>query len=148
MYNPPKNVTAEEYMKIQMKVSADMDSLTNKGCPLNPSYWSPSRITASLDSIREKAAGSLSIDAQMYSIALERIDRLCEYKGFGSGGVAATAVDTMPKKDPQKNPRSAAPLKFPGIGRDIYWMYTANEVGVITPANCKRYYGLAKQLMK
>lgn len=148
MYNPPKNVTAEEYMKIQMKVSADMDSLTNKGCPLNPSYWSPSRIDASLDSIREKGAGSLTIDAQLYSIALERIERLCEYKGFGSGGVAATSVDTLPKKDTLKNPRSAAPLKFPGIGRDIYWMYTANEVDVITSPRCKRYYGLAKQLMK
>lgn len=176
MYNPPKNVTAEEYMKIQMKVSADMDSLTNKGCPLNPSYWSPSRIAASLDSIRDKAAGSLTIagvspgtsfnvsqlryetapfayespyflDAQLYAIALERIDRLCEYKDFGNGSVGSTAVDTT-KKGSQKNPRSAAPLKIPGVGRDIYWMYTPNEVDVITSPRCKQYYNLTKQLMK
>jgi hypothetical protein len=176
MYNPPKNVTGEEYMKIQMKVSADMDSLTNKGCPLNPSYWSPLRIDASLDSIREKAAGSITIadmspepsltvaqlrfeimpslyeshvflDSQLYAIALERIDRLCEYKGFGSGSVGAGAVDSLPKKDPQKNPRSVAPLKIPGVGRDIYWMYTVNEVDVITSPRCKRYYSLVKQLM-
>ena len=177
MYNPPKNVTGEEYMKIQMKVSADMDSLTNKGCPLNPSYWSPSRIEASLDSIREKAAGSLTIagitpgstfnvaqlrfetapfayesqyflDAQLYAIALERIDRLCEYKGFGTGSVGSTAVDATPKKESQKNPRSAAPLKIPGVGRDIYWMYTPNEVDVITSPRCRQYYNLTKQLMK
>jgi hypothetical protein len=177
MYNPPKNVTAEQYLKIQMKVSSDMDSLTNKGCPLNPSYWSPSRISASLDSIRDKAAGSITIaamspgtsfnvaqlrfetapfayesayflDAQQYAIALERIDRLCEYKGFGSGALGTTAVDSMPKRDPQKNPRSAAPLKIPGVGRDIYWMYTPNEVDVITSPRCKQYYNLAKQLMK
>jgi hypothetical protein len=151
MYNPPKNVTAEAYMAIQKKVVEDMDSLTAKGCPLDPGYWSPSRIGESADSIHTKAAESLgdgSMGPHLYSIALERIERLCEYKGFGSGGVAATAVDTLKKKDSLTNPVKAGPLKFPGIGKDIYWMYTGTEVGTITPGTCRRYYALAGKLMK
>lgn len=151
MYNPPKNVTAEEYMTIQKKVVEDMDALTMKGCPLDPSYWSPTKIAESTDSIRTKAAESLgdgSIHVQLYSIALERIERLCQYKGFGSSGVAATAVDTLTRKDSLRSPVKAGPLKFPGIGRDIYWMYTGTEVGTITPGTCRRYYALAGKLMK
>ena len=174
MYNPPKDIKAEDYLKLQAKVVEDMDALTKKGCPLDPSYWGPTRIAQSLDSIREKAAESITIASslpassfdvahlrfetspfvdggftfihpQLYGIALERIDRLCEYKGFGAVGV--TTVDTATKKDSLRNPRSGAPLKIPGIGQDIYWMWTATEVGVINSPNCRRYYILAKQLM-
>jgi len=151
MYNPPKNVTGEQYIAIQQKVVEDMDALTKKGCPLDPGYWSPSRIGQSADSIHVKAAESLgdgSLHEQLYSIALERIERLCEYKGFGTGGVAVTAVDTLNKKDSLRNPVKAGPLKFPGIGNDIYWMYTATEAGTVTAATCKRYYALAGKLMK
>jgi hypothetical protein len=151
MYNPPKNVTAEEYMAIQKKVVEDMDALTLKGCPLNPGYWSPGRISESADSIHIKAAESLgdgSLTAHLYAVALERIERLCQYKGLGIGGVATTTVDTLKRKDSLTSPVKAGPFQFPGIGKDIYWMYTGTEVAAVTHDTCRRYYALAGKLMK
>lgn len=163
MRSPPQNVTGEEWMKIQQKVVEDLDAMTNKACPLNPSFWDATKVAHSADSIREEVSESLPMfhGAHLYGVAIERIEKLCEYKGFGSGstdgggagrgdsgGVGVTTVDTLTKRDSVRNPRGAAPLMVPGIGKDIYWMWTAAEVGFINAANCKRFNGLARQLMK
>jgi hypothetical protein len=140
MYNPPKDIKAEDYIKLQSKVVEDMDSLTRKGCPLNPSYWSQGRIDQSLDSVHKQVAQSISAEdtgGQLYSIALERIERLCRYKGFGPGSTTAKPESS-----------NGTPLKFAGDGTDIYWLYTEKEVTVINAANCKRYYALIAKLIQ
>lgn len=161
MRTPPKNVTGEDWMKIQAKIVEDLDALTDKTCPLNPSYWDATRVGHSADSIREKVGESLPMfhGAHLYSVAMERIGELCEYKGFGSGsssgsgggggggGVGVTTVDTLPKRDTLKTARGAAALMVPGIGKDVYWMWTATEVAVIDAPRCKQYNGLARQMM-
>ena len=44
--------------------------------------------------------------------------------------------------------RPANGVKVPGIGNNIYWVFTGGELGVLTPANCTRYSDLSKRLMK
>jgi hypothetical protein len=140
MYNPPKDIKAEDFIKLQSKVVEDMDSLTRKGCPLDPSYWSPGRVSQSLDSVHKEVAQSISAEdteGQLFSVALERIERLCRYKGFGPDNTAA-----------KPEASNGTPVKFAGEGKDIFWLYTENEVNVINAANCKRYYALIAKLIK
>lgn len=175
LYTIPQNSSADDVMKIQMKMGADMDALAKKACPLDPNDWNDYRIHQHLDSLRVQAAESITIaqspssptgtaiayvrfeilplvdvahtffiSEQQYGVALERIENLCS---SSSGGILSGA-DTLNKKNPQKNPRTGAPLRIPGIGKDIYWVYTGNEASVLTPANCKRYKDLANKLMK
>jgi hypothetical protein len=65
-----------------------------------------------------------------YSIAIERIDRLCDYNNAPAGG------NTTDGK-----------LMIQGTGVKIFWVFTARETGVVNAANCRKFKDLTKRLM-
>jgi hypothetical protein len=70
-------------------------------------------------------------NSRQYSIAIERIDRLCDYNnGPGAGGAS-----------------SDGNLKIQGGGAGIFWVFTARETGVVNAANCRKFKDLTKRLM-
>ncbi len=158
----PSNATPDQAMAAQQKMHSDLEALMKKTCPINPvdTEWPNSRRRARLEEIRVKAAESASADTasadtvtvessaswtvREYEVAIERIERLCDYNN-GPDGSAAT-VDTLQKRDStKKNPGDN--LMIAGIGTNIFWVFTPREAHVLNSASCRRFRDAKKGLM-
>lgn len=103
-----------------------------------------------------------SLTGRQYSVLVERIERGCELNGAPPGIGARTApapnipplpgmkADAPPAPASPPAPSSGAPggVKVPGVGNNVYWVFTGVEMGVLTPPNCRRFADLSKLLMK
>jgi len=130
LVNLPENSSAEDAQRAMAKMSADMEALLKRACPLDPNDWNDykrnerlvaihAKASAAFDTISASGGGSAAEGVtQRSDVMIERIVRYCEAKKEGldvSGGPDG--------------------LKFPGDGRNIYWVYTAEELAVqFTPA--------------
>lgn len=169
MTNVPANATAEEAQRHMAKMSAEMEALVNRACPLNPSYWNDVTKRERLEEIRSKAAeiafppsttsstnpdGSeprgllflvlpedpapsapdtivsldeakkLSLD--QYTRMIERLVAYCEY------------MKNRPRADPKMESRDG--LRFPGNGTNVYWVFTAEEMAMLTKFDCVEFF--------
>lgn len=157
--NMPENVSGAEAQRRMQAMATGMDSLTKKQCPNDPNVWNPYNRAQKLDSIHNQAAEAAGLAAstsslpenaetsirarfegqpfifhggrlaflteRQYSVLIERIERGCALSERPPGGV-----------------------KVPGIGNNVYWVFTGVEMGVLTPPNCTRFSDLNKRLMK
>jgi hypothetical protein len=139
--------SSEQLTAATQKMGADLDALTNKLCPVKPAStdWPPDRRTARLDSIRVRAADSASGDTvsiagfagwtvQQYAIAIERIERLCDYNNSPAGSTT-------------NNPATGGNLTIKGTGTNVFWVFTSRETGVLNSASCRRFRDLNKRLL-
>jgi hypothetical protein len=136
MGNMPENATPEEHQRIITKMGTDMEALVKKLCPLNPDDWQDYKKRERVVAIHRKASspfdtigvrgvsgdGVSELSARRNDILTERIVAYCEAKKAG----ADVSGD-------------ADGLKIPGTGRDIYWVYTAEELKVLATIDCDKF---------
>jgi hypothetical protein len=161
--NLPANVTPDQAMAAQKKMSSELEALTDKTCPVKPvdMVWPNGKRAERLAEIHVKAAEAAGSESSasnaegfgeavafmfayevapaiafarwnenQYSIAIERVDRLCDYNNSPTGGTS-----------------NDGKLMIPGSGVKIFWIFTARESGVLNAANCRRFKDLTKRLM-
>ena len=136
MGNMPATMTPEEHQRIMTKMGTDMEALIKKKCPLNPDDWQDHKKRERLVEIHRKASapfdtigvkgvsgdGVSELSARRNDILTERIVAYCEAK---NGGIDVSG--------------DADGLKFPGTGKDIYWVYTAEELKVLATIDCDKF---------
>ena len=89
--------------------------------------------------VQPSVASALLTEIQ-YSIAIERIDRLCDYLN-GPAGVGVVP-DTAQQRDTTQRR-----MLIRGTGVKIFWIFTARETRVVNAANCRKFKDLTKRLM-
>jgi hypothetical protein len=110
-------------------------------------------------------------NGQQYGILVERIERGCRVlvPGFSARVAPVPNIPPLPGMNPGKDvkpgkdatpgdldnpsakPEGGGPgqaLKVPGVGQNIYWVFTPDEVKLLNPANCNPFADLVKRLMK
>ena len=169
MTNVPANATAEEAQRHMAKMAAEMEALVKRACPRNPSYWNDVTKRERLEEIRRKAAeiafgapaaarvnpdgrelGGLLFEAlpedpaaaeqdtivdpkdakklslEWYARMVERLAAYCDYMTERPTGANAQML-------------SVDGLKFPGNGKDVYWVFTAKECILLVDFDCKAF---------
>lgn len=134
--NVPEGASAEEAQRAMTKMATEMEALVKKSCPLNPEDWADYKRRQKLVEIHLKASapfdtigfrgvsgdGGGEMSVRRNDIITERIVAYCEAKAAG--------VDVSGDSDG---------LKIPGTGRDIYWVYTAEELKVLATIDCDKF---------
>jgi hypothetical protein len=152
----PSNATPEQAVAAQQKMQSDLDALAKRICPINPVNieWPNWRRMERLEEIRVKAADSAGRDTlsgdtvsiassagwtvRQYALAIERIERLCDYNSSSASSPAGSGVN---------NPAIGDSLMIKGIGTNIFWVFTSRETRVLNSASCRRLRDLNKGLM-
>lgn len=155
----PENVSAEEAQRRMQAMSAGMDSLMKKQCPNDPNEWNPYNRQQKLDSIHEQAAEAAGLAASTSSLpdnAGTSIRARFEVEPFIFRGgrlafLTGRQYDVLVERIERAcglSERPSAGVKVPGIGNNVYWVFTGGEMGVLTPPNCRRFSDLNNRLMK
>jgi len=131
--NLPENTSTAEFQRITTKAATDLVAIQKKRCPLDPNEWDGSKRTKRLEEIQLKAVEAASLAPPLtvgaYGLLKERSVAFCASK------LAGANTDL-----------SVTPVKFPGSGTDIYWVYTSDEAKLL-PAKCTMLTGLLAQVM-
>lgn len=156
----PDNATDAQRQAAMTKYAESGAALVKKACPLDPNDWNDSKKQQRLAEIRKRALesagsgsdaeaqhealesgdasasagsvwGTAALTQRQYEILLERIKRLC---GLLEDAALADKGAT-------------AGIKVPGTSSTIFWVFTAEEVKVMTKANCQRIYDQVGQLI-
>lgn len=178
MSTVPENATPEQFQAIMVKMGADMEALTKKGCPLDPHDWNDYKRSERMREIRGKAAqrarlakpvassptsqetprlalrfevapdepwswaaadtiadtlvtitGEPGLSEHEYSVMIERLVKFCEIR---------KSVDTKPK---------SGGLQYPGTGRNIFWVWTEEELRTLATFDCAAFEKKYKPLL-
>jgi hypothetical protein len=128
-------MSPDQIQKGMMRMSAESDSAFKRACPLDPKTWSDYNRSEKLKEIRDKAARQsggtdtlVGMDENDFGEMIERVLKYCELK---------KTMDVTPK---------AAGIRSPGVGKDIYWVYTESELKTLQKLDCvtfrKKYANL------
>jgi hypothetical protein len=150
--NLPDNATSADIQRITEKMNVEMNALMKKHCGTHvDEEWPGPKRSAKLQEIEAKAAAEVkageepdaSLDGDVeetwaetaarasvrqYQILKERVVPFC--KEYEKGTI---------KLD-------GKPVKFPGSGNNMYWVYTAEEAAALAK-RCKELMALLEQLM-
>lgn len=116
----PEGTTAEEFQRIMVRIGAEMEALVKRNCPLDPNDWNDAKRRTRLQEIH--ATATASGPTRAHDILIERTVRYCQAKAEG--------IDVTGGPDG---------LKIPGEGRNVFWVWTASEVEVLSRINCERF---------
>ena len=139
-----EGMTPDQIQAGMMKMSSESDAYYKRACPWDESKWSDGNRSDARRAIRTKAAaqtadtdtatvivkGLAGIGLNEYDFAemIERILKYCELK---------KTMDVGPK---------TGGIKTPGVGKDIYWVYTESELKTLQKLDCagfrKKYANL------
>jgi len=173
MYNPPKGISSEDYLKLQSKVINDMQALTDKGCPRNPSTWGPGERSRRLEQIHAKAASlarakpaaatsttnpresgkqMLLLEVDPYEAVSDTTDSITV---IGEGGMGDHEYSVMIerilkycdlKESMDMSPKGSG-LKIEGEGKDLYWIYLEEELETLKDFDCASFKRKYKRLI-
>jgi hypothetical protein len=157
--NMPENVSAEEAQRRMQAMSTGMEALMKKQCPNDPDDWNPYKRKQKLEAIHEQAAEAAGMAASTASLPDDKGSFIrAGFEGepfiFRGGRLAfltGRQYDILGERIERGCTLTERPpggVKVPGIGNNVYWVFTGGELGVLTPANCARYSDLSKRLMK
>ena len=134
-------MTPEQTQAGMMKMTTESDAYYKKACPWDENKWSDYNRSEARSAIRTEAAAQAlppsagqsaessdpGLDENEFGEVIERILKYCELK---------KTMDMSPK---------TGGIKVPGIGQDIYWIFTVSELEVLAKLDCdafrKKYAG-------
>lgn len=154
LLNIPSNATREQVEAITIKINTDVDAVQKKHCPYNPDDWTDYKRSERMKRIHAKAASMAR--AKPYDALPETVnDTLLVIRGVG--GFSDHQYEVMIerlveycalKKEMDVSPRKGG-VKAPGVGKDIYWVYTEAELTTLKSFDCvafaKKYKSVIAQ---
>ena len=154
--NLPTNATAEDMQRLMEKMDAEMKALLKQRCGADVDVdWPIGKRAGKLEEIEARAAAAVdpSADAPMPGPEFQRPEDSGDTELPGAA-ISVRAYQILKERVvPFCNAYEQGlikldgnPVSIPGSGRNIYWVFTAQEAAAIAP-RCKELMALLAELL-
>ena len=139
-----EGMTPEQIQAAMMKMTTESDAYFKKECPWDENKWSDYNRAAARTEIRTKAAAH-ALPAQR--VPADTLVKAVPVEGLAgialSEGEFGELIERILKYCELKETMDVSPktggIKVPGVGQDIYWVYTESELRDLETLDCEAF---------